>query len=683
MKNIKLPTWSDKFFFPAFLLGLTILTYGLLAFSLGFYLDDWYIALYQKYFGASGFIKFFEEDRPFLAYVYMLFLPIFKDSSAGWQIFAVITRWLATVSFWVLLNQLFPSLKKLWKFAAILFLVYPGFQFHWFAIMYSQVYLLMAIYFGSYLFMLKAFNQRKIGFAYIGWTLAALVSLVVGIVPMEYFYGMELFRPIVLWLLLYRESRKPVTAGGKALVQWLPYLAVFSGFTYFRISFSSAYSYQIGILDQLANNPASIVLELFSKAFWSVYDSTFTVWWTLMDLFKKDLLTTSSMIMVALVIVGSILIYSVLSKKQSTITGEHVAVRGWKITVLGLILTSVALVPFIAASFPVSLDFPANRFLLSLAPGISIFIAGAIDELLRTEKQKIALVALLGGLAIGSQFITSRSFYLLWEAQKDFFWQLTWRAPGLQPGTALVSDDVPFSKYFSGTSLTAPLNLIYSPENRSPNLENVILLMTSPQGEVIPSFEQGIDLHYGYRFLEFKGNTDALITFYKSSDGCLRLLSPEDSTEEFSHPLRYDFWHSSILISNLNRIITAPATGAIPPAKYFGNEDRNQWCYFYEKADLARQVQDWDKVIELYDQAESLGFSPGVIVEWIPLLKAYLQTNQIDRAVEIASSISASDPTEAASLCKLLARSSAEMTLSAEDKDKIATVIQLHQCGEE
>jgi len=212
MKNILPPNWSNKFFFPAFLLGLTILTYGLLSFSLGFYLDDWYIALYQKYFGASGFIKFFEEDRPFLAYVYMLFLPIFKDSRAGWQIFAVITRWLATVSFWVLLNQLFPRLKKLWKFAAILFLVYPGFQFHWFAIMYSQVYLLMAIYFGSYLFMLKAFNQRKIGFAYIGWTLAALVSLVVGIVPMEYFYGMELFRPIVLWLLLYRESRKPVTA---------------------------------------------------------------------------------------------------------------------------------------------------------------------------------------------------------------------------------------------------------------------------------------------------------------------------------------------------------------------------------------------------------------------------------------------------------------------------------------
>lgn len=683
MKKILHSIWSNKFFFPVFLLGLTILTYGLLAFSLGFYLDDWYIALYQKYFGASGFIKFFEEDRPFLAYVYMLFLPIFKDSRVGWQIFALITRWLATVSFWVLLNQLFPSLKKLWKFAAILFLVYPGFQFHWFAIMYSQVYLLMAIYFGSYLFMLKAFNQRKIGFAYIGWTLAALVSMVVGIVPMEYFYGMELFRPIVLWLLLYREGHKPVTAGGKALVQWLPYLVVFSGFTYFRISFSSAYSYQVGILDQLANNPASTVLELFSKAFWSVYDSTFTVWWTLMDLFKKDLLTTASMIMVALMIIGSILIFSVLSKRQKSITSEHMEVRGWKVMIFGLILTVVALVPFIAASFSVSLEFPSNRFLLSLAPGISIFIAGAIDELLRTEKQKIALVALLGGLAIGSQFMTSRSFLLQWQAQKDFFWQLTWRAPGLQPGTALVSEDLPFSKYFSGPSLTAPLNLIYSPENRSPNLENVILLTSSPQGEVIPSYVPGIDLHYGYRYLEFKGNTNALITFYKSSNGCLRLLSPEDSTEEFLYSDRYTFWHDSIFISNLNRIITTPTTGAIPPAKYFGNEDQNQWCYFFEKADLARQIKDWDKVVDLYNQAKSAGFGPSSVVEWIPLVEAYLQTNQIDKAVEITSSISASDPTETAGLCKLLTHTTKEMAISAEDKGKITTMIQLHQCGEE
>jgi len=64
-----------------------------------------------------------------------------------------------------------------------------------------------------------------------------------------------------------------------------------------------------------------------------------------------------------------------------------------------------------------------------------------------------------------------------------FFWQLTWRAPGLKAGTALVSEDLPFVKYSSGNSLSAPLNLIYSPDNKTHQLNNLIMLISSPQGD--------------------------------------------------------------------------------------------------------------------------------------------------------------------------------------------------------
>ena len=486
MKRLSLPTGSNKYIFPGFLLVVTILAYGLFTFKQGFYLDDWYITLYQKYFGATGFIKFFQEDRPFLGYVYRIFLPIFKDSPVAWQIFALFTRWLATLTFWGVLNQLFPSVKKLWKWAAILFLVYPGFQFHWFAIMYSQVYLLMAVYFASYFFMFKAVTGRKPWWTFAGWTLAALISLVIGIVPMEYFYGMELFRPIVLYLLLHREYPRPLKAVGRALLHWLPYLAIFAGFTVFRILYSSKYSYQIGILEQLSNNPIDTLQTLLSKGVWSVFDATMTAWWNLIQLFAKDLLTFASMAMVALIIFGVVVTYLILRNGLREPGEGKLFIRGWKIMLSGFFLTVVALAPFIAASFPVSLEFPSNRFLLALAPGISIFMVGAIDELLRTENQKLALVALLCGLSIGSHFMASRGFMLQWQAQKDFFWQLTWRVPGLLPGTALVSEDVPFSQYFSGPSMSAPLNMIYSPENKSSHLDNVILLTSSPQADVIP-----------------------------------------------------------------------------------------------------------------------------------------------------------------------------------------------------
>lgn len=231
--------------------------------------------------------------------------------------------------------------------------------------------------------------------------------------------------------------------------------------------------------------------------------------------------------MVALIIFGVVVTYFVLRSGLKEPSKEEPFIHGWIIMLLGLFLTVVALAPFIAASFPVSLEFPSNRFLLALAPGISIFLVGAIDELLRTENQKMVLVALLCGLSIGSHFMASRGFTLQWQAQKDFFWQLTWRVPGLLPGTALVSEDVPFSQYFSGPSMTAPLNMIYSPENKSSHLDNVILLTSSPQADAIPTYERGIDLNFSYRFLDFSGNTNALIIFYKPSNGCLRLFSPE------------------------------------------------------------------------------------------------------------------------------------------------------------
>ena len=528
MKSLRPFANSNKYVFPGILLVLTVLAYGLFTFKQGFYLDDWYITLYQKYFGASGFIKFFQEDRPFLGYVYRIFLPIFKDSPVAWQIFALFTRWLATLTFWGVLNQLFPAVNKLWKWAAILFLVYPGFQFHWFAIMYSQVYLLMAVYFASYFFMFKAVTGRKPWGAYAGWPLAALISLVIGIVPMEYFYGMELFRPIVLYLILQREHPRPLKAIGQTMLQWLPYLAIFAGFTIFRILYSSKYSYQIGILEQLSNNPFNTLQTLISKGVWSVFDATLTAWWNLIQLFNKNLLTFASVAMVALIIFGVVVTYFVLRSGLKEPSKEEPFIHGWIIMLLGLFLTVVALAPFIAASFPVSLEFPSNRFLLALAPGISIFLVGAIDELLRTENQKMVLVALLCGLSIGSHFMASRGFTLQWQAQKDFFWQLTWRVPGLLPGTALVSEDVPFSQYFSGPSMTAPLNMIYSPENKSSHLDNVILLTSSPQADAIPTYERGIDLNFSYRFLDFSGNTNALIIFYKPSNGCLRLFSPEE-----------------------------------------------------------------------------------------------------------------------------------------------------------
>jgi hypothetical protein len=76
-----------------------------------------------------------------------------------------------------------------------------------------------------------------------------------------------------------------------------------------------------------------------------------------------------------------------------------------------------------------------------------------------------------------------------------------------------------------------------------------------------------------------------------------------------------------IPLSNLDRIIADPQETKYPPVEIVGDEIDHGWCYYFEKADLARQVGNWDTVLALKSQADTLGLSPRIPSEWLPFLK--------------------------------------------------------------
>ncbi|MBA4384146.1 MAG: hypothetical protein C0410_05370 [Anaerolinea sp.] len=417
----------------------------------------------------------------------------------------------------------------------------------------------------------------------------------------------------------------------------------------FRLCYSSAYGYEVSLLTQIQSSPIQTIMRLMGDVFWSTWDSVIKTWFNLIDLFKRDLLTSFSIAMLLLILVGSIFTYLVLRKYENE--KEQAGSNRWVI-IVGLLATITAMIPFIAGSFKITLGFPNNRYLIALAPGASLFLAGVIDALLRTEKQKLITYSVLIGLAIGSQFLASRSFMLTWKAQQDFFWQLTWRAPGIKPGTILITEDLPFSRYFSGTSLTAPLNLIYAGDFKSHQIP-FLFLFTSQSDQQIPVLEPGLTMKYSFRSFNFQGNASSMLVLRKPTEGCLRIMAPTDSIDEFAKKLEYPFWKSSISPSNLDRIITEPENPAIPPSQFFGTEDRNQWCYYFEKADLTRQQQKWQVTIQLYKDAEAAGFYPLMDAEWLSLAEAYLNMDEAEKALEITRSIINLEQTNTAGFCRL------------------------------
>lgn len=631
---------------PVFLFGICFITYGVLSPWLGFYLDDWYIVLYQKYFGANDFSNFFAQDRPFFGYIYQIFVPIFKDSQLAWQLFAVFSHALSVICFWWLLRKLIPDKNRLTLMAALFFAVYPGFQMHWFAVMYSQVFMLLAVYFLSFILMIESLQNVK-------WRIPLLIGglfcLIVGVVPQETFFGIEFIRPILLWVVLCRENQNRRNCFRKTLLNWLPYLAVTIAFVIYRLGNTQSYSYQPGLFGELVTDPFATINNLVGEVFWAGIDALFRTWLNLINLLKRDLLSSVSIVMLVFVIIGGIAAWLILGSRNNLDPSRK---PNGKILLISLLVTVTAMAPFLLGSFKITLQFPNNRYLIALAPGASLFLATLLDTLLYSDVQKKIAATIFIGFAVGAQLLNARSFMLNWQAQQDFFWQLSWRVPDLKPNTILLTDDLPFSDYYSGPSLTSPLNLIYG-DTSDGQLIPFLFLMTAQQGTVIEDFSPDRPVNSSFRSFEFRGNTSQMILLKKYSEGCLHIITPQDSVGEFLYSTRYNFWKSAIPLSNLDQIILDSASPVVPDQKFFGKEDQNQWCYFYEKADLARQKKDWQETIRNYHEAEMKGFKPLVDSEWLPLLEAFLNNKEYDNAMELTYKVTNHDPVNVAGFCQL------------------------------
>jgi hypothetical protein len=76
-----------------------------------------------------------------------------------------------------------------------------------------------------------------------------------------------------------------------------------------------------------------------------------------------------------------------------------------------------------------------------------------------------------------------------------------------------------------------------------------------------------------------------------------------------------------------------------PPEFLFGSEPAHDWCYYYQKASLARQQGHWDEIVEIYQHTLLEGYSPHDPIEWMPFLQAFAQTGHLQYLEELSADI--------------------------------------------
>jgi hypothetical protein len=193
----------------------------------------------------------------------------------------------------------------------------------------------------------------------------------------------------------------------------------------------------------------------------------------------------------------------------------------------------------------------------------------------------------------------------------------------------LLPPDYRFGEDFE---IWAPWNRIYRPQAGPIKIVSEVLNADTAREVVVGGY-----VDRNFRFITYgKQFTKALIASMPTVDSCVHYIDgsqPQYSGNE--DPL-------ILVVGKYSQINQINLTGsaANPPADIFGSEPAHDWCYYYEKADLARQGQDWQQVVKLGDEATKLGLTPNDTSEWMPFLQGYFMAGNTDRAKEIAQYLS-------------------------------------------
>ncbi len=669
MKSIRFTERS----IPLFFLIVTVLAYGLLLPLTGFYWDDLPFAWIAKFLGPWEFIPAFAKVRPFLGPIFFVTTSLIPPVPLYWQIFALAVRFLSGLSVWFALKQVWPQLKRQTLMVSLLFLVFPGYSQHWVAFTHiNQEWLPFIFYLLSFGFSARALRnspviaksretattqspEEKVASgknAPRNDMIFALLLLIAGVFPTEYFVSIEPMRFLFIWVIVSEQVSGFRQRFIESMKRWIPYMLIWlangAWLAYFY-TYGGYDSYDVEVVKQPVN-----IVRIFSTIGDAIWKAGVYVWVQVLVLTSKTLAAPTTLATLGLIALAFILLAFYLR----TLDLSQADTRTFVIPAIVIGLAGVLLgrVPSFAAGLPLTLQASYDRFMVSMMLGGSLFIAGLIELCIRNRSIKTYAFALLIALGIGQQFFNANIFRRDWAKQQEIYWQLAWRIPAMKPNTALITNQMPID-YETDLSFTAPINWIYAPEYQRSDLPYALFYTEKRLGGVsLPSLERNTALSLPIRRVSFHGNTSQALTIYMPQNGCLRVLDPARA-DQVTYDKQSHFLVDAIPISDLSNILVNSDQTARPP---FSAEPKHTWCYYFAKAELARQQGDWKQVIILIDQAKALGYEPEDPFEWLTYIEAQALTGNIKTARQVSHIAFRQDEALRKGLCELWKRVQAQ-----------------------
>ncbi len=621
---------NESFFAIVLIFLTTLITYGVSIPNLGYYHDDWFVLWSGQARGADSLIPLFSTDRPFMGVVYSVVYRLLGDSIIGWHLYALLWRFIGGLAFFWILRLVWPEQRYLATVMTVLFLVYPGFlsqpnantkQNHLFG--FASALLSIAL-------MLQAMKTSKQGWK-IAYSLLSLILTANYLWIYEYMLGFEGTRLLLLGYVLFQNGvRELRTLAGEILKRIWPYWLVTVGFLYWRVFiFEGARNATdvSGLAGSYLGNFRFMSIRLILETIKDFLDTSVFAWFVQpYQLFS--LATYSNLVyawVVAVVVAGSVWLYMFLFRKKwgVEIQDEESPRLRRDLLWIGALTTLFAISPVIASGRQMDLYDPYKSYGLHPASGVVLFITGMM-LMLQPRFRTWVLIALVG-ISVSTQVLNADYWERYWEVQREMAWQLSWRAPDIQDDTLVMMSISGGFNPQQDYEVWGPINLIYNPGAvKAPAIQAEVLNLDTAYSifkrDVKNNYVRDIRLHRDFNNL--------LLITYPSSVSCFHVI---DGT------LPVYAGSESLLIqqvgeySRVDRIISS-GPAHIPPRSIFGTEPPHGWCYYYQKASLARQAGDWEEIGRLYDQVHDLGLETDDKSEIMPFFEGLVNLGRLEDA---------------------------------------------------
>ena len=608
----------------------TVLTYGLSISDLGYYHDDWFLLWSGHARGAESIIPLFATDRPFMGVVYSFVYRLLGDKVINWHLYALLWRFIGGMAFFWILRLIWPKQKYITTLMTVLFIVYPGFlsqpnantkQNH----LYGFGTALLSI-----AFMLQAIKANGRGLKFL-YSLLSIILTANYLFIYEYMIGFEGVRLILLGYALYKEGIKNVrTLAIETFKKVWPYLTVTALFLYWRI-FVFKGERNATDVSKLTGSYFSdfqhMSIRLFMETAKDFLDTAFFAWFVQpYQLFSNTPYSNLTYAMLIALLVGAlVLLYTILFQKWRGVeyNEEDTPQLTKDFIWIGAFAIVCAVLPVILSGRQVDLYDTYKSYGLHPIGGVILFITGIL-LMLQPNFRKWIVIALVV-VSVSTQILNAGNWRSYWDYQRQMWWQLTWRAPDIKDDTLVMTYSQGGNNPEQDYEIWGPVNLIYNPESaEAPAIQAEVLNSDTAYNllkkDILNNYVRDIKLRRNF--------TNTLLISISPISSCLHVIdgqTPVYSEEE------------TLLIqkigeySQIDRIISS-GTSPIPPANIFGSEPAHTWCYYYQKASLARQNGDWEEIGRLYDQVLELKLETDDKSEIIPFFEGLVNLGRYEDA---------------------------------------------------